>query len=205
MPPVAFGLARWRRMVKARNGADQGIAVGCEGEGAVDHPLDSRPFQNGIAFIGVLQGLRDAFQIVRQQFVAEIPWGPVDRPGVAGLFVDADHQAASFLAQIALTRRVHAVGQLGLALVDLGNFSGHQVLVFHGMERQKHPHHGPHFTGPKTGRIDHVLRPDGALFRNHVPTPVGMWLQIAHWIAQIDLGTLLPRSLGIGLSRPGRI
>jgi hypothetical protein len=155
--------------------------------------------------VGDLEGLGDAVQIVRQQFLFEVPGRAVDGPRVAGLLVDADHQAAALLAQVALAARVHDVGQFLVALVDLGDVVGHQVLVLHGVERMIDPDHLADLARPQPTGVDHLLGRDRALLGDHLPGAVAARVQLEHPVAQHDLRALDPRRLGIGVGGTGGI
>ena len=64
----------------AGDGPDQRVAVGREGEGAVDDALDPGAAEHRVALEGGVERFGDPVEVVVQQLVAEVPGGAVDRP-----------------------------------------------------------------------------------------------------------------------------
>ena len=56
----------------------------------MDHGFHTRSFQNGETFVRKFNTIVDFVKIVSQQFVPELPWGAINRPGFAGLFIKPD-------------------------------------------------------------------------------------------------------------------
>ena len=164
-------------VAQAFDRAHQGVAVGCEGEGAVDHALDAGVFQGGEMLEGDFQRRRDAVQVGLQQLLAKTPRGGAGGPWHTGLLVHAEHHALAFLAQVTFGAEVDHVTDLfarGLVeRLDFGDVVGHQVHVFHGQDRQLNAHHAADFAGPQAAAVDHVFGVDVALVGAHRPAAVG--------------------------------
>ena len=164
-------------VAQAFDRAHQGVAVGGEGEGAVDHALDAGVFQSGEVLEGDFQRRRDAVQVGLQQLLAKTPRGGAGGPRHTGLFVDAEHHALAFLAQVTFGAEVDHVTDLfarGLVeRLDFGDVVGHQVHVFHGQDRQLNAHHAADFARPQAAAVDHVFGVDLALVGAHRPAAVG--------------------------------
>ena len=163
-------------VAQPRHRADQRVAVGGKGKGAVDHRLDPGAFQRGKAAIGKGDGILDLVEIVGQQFVPKGPGRAIHRPGATGLFVEPDAQPAPLLPQIAFAGGVHHVGVFAARVDDggdLGHLVGDEVLMFHRVQRQIGPRHRAHLARPQPGGVDNMLGPDGALVGDHVPAAVG--------------------------------
>ena len=109
------------------------------------------------------------------------------------------------LAEIALAGRVHAVRKLGVALVDLGEVVGDEVLMLHRVARQVDAGHLAHFARPQPRRVDDVLGVHGALRGHHVPASVGARVELADRIAQHDLRPLHARPPGVRLGGAGGV
>ena len=188
-----------------RHRADERVAVRGEGEGAVDDALDAGVLQAGVAPERDVQLVAHALRLVGEQLVPEVPGGGVGLPRLAGLLVDAEHQPAPFLAQVALARRVHDVGQLLLALVDLGDVLAHEVLVLHRLAREPDPRHRSYLARPEPGRVDHVLRDQGALLGDHLPLAARLRMELEHPVPQVDLGAVGARRLRVRLRGAGGV
>ncbi len=189
----------------SRHRADERVAVRGEGEGAVDDALDAGVLQAGVAPERDVQLVAHALRLVGEQLVPEIPGGGVGLPCLAGLLVDAEHQPAPLLAQVALARGVHDVGQLLVALVDLGDVLAHEVLVLHRLAGEPDARHRPDLARPEPGRVDHVLRDQGALFGDHLPAALRLRVELEHPVPQVDLGAVGAGRLRVGLGGAGGV
>ena len=185
------------------HGTYQRVAVGCEGEGAIDDAFDARVFQGREVLEGDLQRGRNAVQVGLQQLLAKAPGRGFGGPGLARLLVHAQDHALAFLAQIALGAKVdHVADFLTRALIErfhLRNIVGHQIHVFHGQHRQLNAHHAAHFARPQAAGVDHVLALDHAFVGDHAPGAVGLLLQTFHLGLHFDGGAANTRRLGVGV------
>ena len=130
---------------------------------------------------------------------------PLHRPQLAALLVHADDEPAALLAQIALPGGIHAVGQLGVALVDLGEIVGDEVLVLHRVARQIDARHFAHLPRPQAGGVDDVLGVHRALHGRHIPGSVGPRAKLVHGVAEHDLRALHARALRVRLGGARRV
>ena len=188
-------------VAQARHRPHQRVAIGGEGEGAVDHRLDARPFEDRVTPIGEGDRVLDLVVIVGQQFMPEAPGRTAHGPGLAGLFVKADAEPPAFLAQVAFAARVHHMRMFHRALVDLRQIIRHKILVLHRVQRQVDPGHRAHFARPQAAGIDHVLGMDRALVGHHVPGAIGALPGLVHHAMCFDRGAPHARGLGIGMGR----
>ncbi len=175
-------------VAQARDGADEGVAVGGEGEGAVDDALDAGALEHGEAVVGHFDAVGDLVEVVGQQLVAEIPGRSAERPGLAGLLVEADAEAAALLAEVGFSGAIKDMGEFGFAFVDLGDVVGHEILVGHRQEWQIDAGHGGDLASPEAGGVDDVLGVHGALACDHIPGAVGTGLQLLDLAVRLDLG-----------------
>ena len=114
----------------------------------MDHCLHSGGLQYGKTLVGKSNRIADFVEVVRQEFVPEIPGCTVNRPWPTRLFIKTDTKAPTLLAQVTLTPGVHHVRVLPIALVYLRDIVGNNVLMLHGMQRQIDPSHGANFPCP---------------------------------------------------------
>ena len=160
---------------------DQRVAVGREGEGAVDDLLDAGVRDAGEMLEADLQRRRDAVEVGLQQLVAEIPRRVDRRPRLAGLLVGAEQDAVALLARVDLALEVEHADHLaaGLAVegLDLRHRLGEQVHVLHGEHRQLEADHAADLARPQAAAVDDVLGLDRALFGDDVPGAVGVLRQ----------------------------
>ena len=77
--------------------------------------------------------------------------------------------------------------------------------MLHGVERQIDAGHRVDLAGPEAAGVDHVLGADGALLGHHVPAPVVARHQLDDPVAQVDLGPLQARRLGVGVGGAGGV
>src|SRR6185437_11145028 len=96
-------------ILQALHRPDQRIAVGGEGEGAIDGLADAGLAQSREMLEGDFERRRDAFEVVGQQVLAEIPRRLLLAPRDAGLLVGANEHAAAFLAHVDLALEVDDV------------------------------------------------------------------------------------------------
>ena len=114
----------------------------------MDDRFHPRFLKNREALVGKLDRVTDLIEIIRQKFMTEVPRGPVNRPGLTPLLIKTDTKPATLLTQITLTTRVHHVGMLDGALVNVRNVVRYNILMLHRMQRQVDACHGAHFSGP---------------------------------------------------------
>ena len=84
----------------ARDRADERIAVGREGEGAVDPFADAGPLQHRIAAVDEFEFLGDALDILLKKLDAVVPGRAVHRPVLRAGLVDADQHALLVLPHV---------------------------------------------------------------------------------------------------------
>ena len=144
-------------VAQARHRPDQGIAVGGEGERAVDHPLDPGAPERREVLEGDLEARRDPIEVGLEQLVAEVGGRGVLGPGPAVLLVGAEQQALALLAQVDLGVEIDAVRELVVAREDLRQVLGHQVVMRHGEHRQLEPDQAADLARPEPGGVDHRL------------------------------------------------
>ena len=179
--------------------ADQRIAVGREGEGAVDDLADAGLAELGEMLERRLQARRDAVEIVGQQVLAEIPRRLALAPGLARLLVGADQHAAAFLAHVDLALEIDDVELVDLGVDDAGNVLGDEIMVLHREHRQFEPDHAADLARPQAAAVDDMLGEDVALLGDHVPRAVRARLQIDDAVEAHDLGAGHRRAFGVGL------
>ena len=195
-------------VAQARHRTDERVAVGGEGEGAVDDAFHARLLQRGEAGIGEGDAVLDLVQLIGQQFVAEIPGRAIDGPRLTRFFVKADAEAAPFLAQIAFAAGVHDMREFLAGfqdLHDLRHVIGDKVLVRHRQKRQVDARHRPHLARPEAACVDDMFGVDGPLFGHHVPGAVGARVGFQHAVVFDNLRAAHPGRLGIGLRGAGRV
>ncbi len=190
---------------KARNRADQRIAVRGEGEGAVDPFPDADILQHGKSLEADGEFGRDAVDVRRQQVHAEIPIGAFGLPMARIALVDAEQHAFAFLLQIGEALEVGDGGDLAIHRDDFRHVLRDQIMVLHRRDRQVDAYHVSHFARPQPRRVDHVLRRDRSLLRNDGPMPIRQWPQGQHAIAQDDLRAAFLGSARIGMGSTVRV
>ena len=112
----------------------QRVAVGGEGEGAVDHGFHPGFFKRWEPPIGKGDAVFDLVKVIGQELVAKVPRRAVYSPRTAGLFVKSDAKAATFLTQIAFSCGIHHMGMLAACvnhICNLGNIFGDKILMLH--------------------------------------------------------------------------
>ena len=194
---------------QALHRADQRVAVEREGEGAVDDLLDAGLLDAGEMLEADFQRRRDAVEIGRQQFMAEIPRRVDRRPRLAGLFIGAEQDAVALLAGVDLALEVEhadhlAAGRL-VEFLDLRHRLGEQIHVLHGQHRQFDADHAADLARPQAAAVDDMLGLDRALFGDDVPGAVGLLRQFDDAVAQHDLGAEFLGRLGVGDGGAGGI
>ena len=185
--------------------ADQRVAVGREGEGAVDDALDAGAPDRREMLEADFEAGGDAVEVVGQQLVAEIPRRLALRPRHAVALVGAHQHALAFLAHVDLAVEIDDMQHLGRRGGDLGNVVGDDVLVLHGEQRQLEPDHAAAFARPQPAGVDDVLGVDVALVGDDVPGAVGALLEVRDPREAVDLGALHARGLGVGVGDAGRV
>ena len=125
--------------------------------------------------------------------------------GLAVLLVGADEHAPALLTHVELAAEIDDVQHLFLRLRDLGELVGDDVLVLHRREGVDDAGHQPDLARPEAGRVDHVLRVQGALLRDHVPGAVGALAEVHHAGLAVDLRAALAGRPGVGVGHPGGV
>src|SRR5262249_18514381 len=105
----------------ARHRPDQGIAVGAEGEGAIDDVLYTRACQGWHALERDLQTVGDSIKIRWQEFMAKIEWRPGHRPGDTVGFICAQQYALALLPGIGVAFVVDGNSDLPAMSFDFRN------------------------------------------------------------------------------------
>ena len=182
--------------------ADQRVAIGREGKGAVDDLLDPCPFHRREMLEADLQRRGDTVQIGLQQFVSEIPRRVERRPRFAGAFIGAQQDALTLLPGVDLTLEIHHADQFAahgfVEFDDLGHGVGQQIHVLHRQHRQFQPDHAPDLARPQAARVHDVLAADFAVHRVQRPHAVRILGDVLDRVAQFDLRAQRLRGLGIG-------
>ena len=189
---------------QALDRAYQRIAVGREGKGAVHDLANADLGQPRKMFERHFQTWGDAFQIIGQQILAEIPGRHARRPGNAGTLVGAEQHAAAFLAQIEFAFEIDAVHLL-LLPGEFRQILGDQVLVLHGQHRQLEAHHAADLAGPQAAGIHNMLRVHRPPGGDHIPGTVGALPCVDDPRLPHDLGARQLRRLRVGERDAGRI
>ncbi len=171
----------------------------------MDHGFYASFFKHREALVGKFNGVADLVEVVGQQFVAEIPRCAIHRPGLAALFIKTNTKSAALLTQITLSTRVHHVGMLHRAFINLWDVVRYNILMLHRMQRQVDPCHGAHFSGPQSPSIHHVFSDQYTLIRHDLPTSVRPRVGLRHHRVQFNLGSIHARGLGVGMSGAGGI
>ena len=156
----------------ARNGADHRVAVGAEGEGPVDHVLDAGSAQGGDTLEAKLKPFGDMVDLGLQQLVTEIHRRATHRPWRGVGFIGSQQHAVAFLAEVHVAFVINACGQPFLALDNLGNVLGDQIVMFHGLHGQMNASHMADFARPQTAGIDDIFCVHVALLGHHIPAAV---------------------------------
>ena len=192
-----------------RHRPDQGVAVGGEGEGAVDHLLDPGVLQGRIVAEAGLQRRGDPVEVRLQQLVAEVPGRGFRRPWLAGLLVGAEQHAAALLPRVDLAGQVEDADHLAprgrVELRHRLDRLGQQVHVLHREQRQLEPDHPPDLARPEAAGVDDVLGLDGAVLGDDVPGAVGLLGQLDDAVAEHDRRAERLRRLGVGVGGAGRV
>ena len=90
----------------------------------------------------------------------------------------------------------------GLALIDLGGFVRHDVLVFHRVQRQVDTRHRANFACPQTTSVDHMLCMDCAFVGDHVPRAIRARVGFLHHDMRFNRSPTHACGLGIGMCGP---
>ena len=85
----------------------QGVAVGREGKGPVDHLLDAGVLKQREVFKSNFQRRQQAIDIGLQQLLTKRPGRVFGRPGLACALVGSEQDAVALLAQVALAPKVN--------------------------------------------------------------------------------------------------
>ena len=193
----------------ATDGADQGVAVRGEGEGAVDDLPDAGVGVDGEVLEADGQRRCDPLQVGGEQLGAEVPRGLADRPRHTGLLVGTEQQATGLGPGVDLAAEVHRADAVAVGGVqprlDLRQLLGEQVHVLHGQDGQFQAEHAPHLAGPQAAAVDDVLAGDGAPLGDHVPLAVGPVDDVAGPRVAVDLGPGHAGRRGIGVGHARRV
>ena len=152
---------------EAADRTEQRVAVGGEGERAVDDLFDTGVLEHGEVTKADVERLCDPVEVGGEEPHAEVPRCLLDRPWFAALLVRAEQQPAAFLTHVDLAAEVDAVQDLavfGVVVGDGGDVLGQQVHVLHGEHRQLDAGHAADLAGPEATGVDDVFAADGALY-----------------------------------------
>ena len=185
--------------------ADQGVAVGREGEGAVHPVLDAHFLQHGIAGERHLQLPRDPVGILLDQVETVVPGRAVDIPVPVVDLVDADQHAVLVLAQIGEAFQIDRHWHFEIERFELRDRFGYQIVVRQRRNRQFQADHPADLLGPQAAGIDDMLGEDRALFGDDLPGAVRPLFQVQHPIVLDHGGPALARRAGIGVDGPGGV
>ena len=186
------------------------VAVGAEGERAVDELLDAGLADQREVLERLLQLGGDAVEVVGEQLEHEVPRRLLRRPRPVVLLVGAEQDALALLAGVDLAGEVDHVGQLApvrlVVLDDLGHRLGHQVVVLHGQHGQLEPamrptsraHRPPAFTTCSAWMVW-----SRSVMTSHVPS--GRWLQIGDPGVGVHLGAAVAGADGVGVGDAVRV
>ena len=189
----------------AAHRADQRIAVGREGEGAVDPALDAGRLQAGIAAEAERQLVGDTVGVLLDQLDAVVPRRAIHVPVLVVDLVDAEQQALLLLAHIGETLEVDDQRQFAVERLDLWQRLGDEIVVLHRRYGKLDARHPADLLGPQAGCVDHVLGDDGAFLGDHVPAAAGPLAEFQHPVVLDDLSAAQLRGLGIGVDDAGRV
>ena len=90
-------------------------------------------------------------------------------------------------------------------LDDQRDLFGHEVLVFHRVQRKIDARHRPDFACPQPACIDHVFCVDRALVGDHIPCAIRALIGFVHHCVRMDRGPTHARGPSIGVGRAGGI
>jgi hypothetical protein len=190
-----------------RHRADHGVAVGAEGEGAVDHVLDAGPAERRDPLEAQFEPVGDAVEVGRQQLVAEVHGRAGHLPGRRARLVGPQQHALAFLPEVHVALVVDAGGQTHVRppLDDLRDRLGDQVVVLHGLHGQLQAGHVPDLAGPEAAGVDHHLGVDRAGLGHHVPGAVRPLVGLEDGRVGVIGGAVVARRLGVGVGDAGGI
>ena len=153
----------------ARDRADQRIAVGREGERAVDPFAHAGGLQDRIAAVNEFEFVGDPVDVLLQKLDAIVPRRAVNRPVLRTGFVDADQHALLVLAHVGEPLEVHHHRQFGLRRCDLGDRLGQKVVMLEGRQGEVEPDHPSDLLRPQASGVDDMLGVDDPRFGHEVP------------------------------------
>ena len=185
----------------SRDRADERIAVGREGEGAVDPFADANRLEDRIAAVDELELAGDPVDILLQKLDAIIPGRAVDRPVLGLRLVDADQHALLVLAHVGEPLEVHDHRQFGFQRGDLGDRLGQEVMMLERRQREVEPDHPADLLRPQASGIDHMLGVDGPGLGDDVPGRVRTLLQLNHPVVLDHRRAALLRRAGVSPDR----
>ena len=157
--------------------ADDRVAVGRIGDGAVVNRLDSHLGECRHPRHGGLDVGHQAVDVFLEQFVLGRRIRAVNVAARRVLLVGTEDKAAVFLAQVPGSVRFAQYAEfrqaLAFALFQRGMGLGDDVLVFNGHYGDVEPNHFPGLAGVVAGRRHHVIAGDVSLVCMHDPAAGG--------------------------------
>ena len=190
------------------SGAEQHVAVGRVGDGAVDGALDPELGQNRHPFHGVLEPRHDAVVVGGEQLALRLPRRPVQPDGVGvRLLVDADESRFLLHADVAGDLGVVAHHrELAGEVDELRHRLGDEVVVGHAGDGQVQPRPLSDLACVRASGVHDVLANVLALLGDHPPLAVRLRPDAGDAVVAHDRRALLPGARGQreGPHRPGR-
>ena len=178
---------------------DEGVAVRRVGDGAVDAVLDAGAAEHGHPVDRRLDMGLQPLDIRRQKLLAEALWHAIHRPGRCALLVRPEDEALALLAHVvggvALPQHGHLRQARLLALFQLRDRVGDDVLVLDRDHRQVEAHHGTHLPGPGACGRHHRLAGDVAPRGLHQPLAGAGALDAGDLGVAVDLRPPVARAL----------
>ncbi|CAI8423007.1 MAG: Uncharacterised protein [Rhodospirillaceae bacterium] len=182
-------------VLRARDRADQWVAVRRVRDRAVDFALDPQFGQYRHPLHGVFQPRHDPVIVGLEQLVFSLPRAMVDPDRVrVGLLVNTNQAGFLFHADIARDLGIVAHHrQFGVQIPKRRHSFGDKIVVGHGRHGQGEPRPLPHLPGVGASGVDHMLAGDVALLGEDLPLAAVELLDVRCPAAADDARTQLPR------------
>ena len=180
--------------------ADQRVAVGGVGNGAVHHILDAGFAEDRHPGDGRLDMRLEPLQVAGEQLLAEIVRHAVHEAGRRARLIGAEDQPVAFLAEIvggvALPQHRHLRQPLGMAGRQRRVGVGDDILVLHRDDGHVDPDHRQRLAAPGARRRHDMFGDDLALVRDDPPGAVRLRPDIHNLRVAVDF-----RAAGAGAGR----
>ena len=173
--------------------AEDEVAVGGEGLGAVEHILDPGALERRHARERLLHERLEVVPVVVQQRIVEALGDAVLGPGDRVRFVAAHDQAADLLLEVDQPVRVAQGRQVARDPLDR---LGYDVLVLHRNQRHVDPGQRRDLARPLPGAVDHHLAGDRTLGGHHAAGPALLDRDAGDRAVLDDGGAAPARALG---------